>query len=121
MVGSVELHGRPHLRAIADVHFADIQNHAIEVEEHARAQTDVVPVIALKRRPDHPARTHLGQPLDQQCMRLREWLRAGGVVAHHPFRSRRLIGLQLCVGGVVEFACQHLLFFGLHAVLGAMQ
>ncbi|SOO28893.1 hypothetical protein XAP6164_2880025 [Xanthomonas phaseoli pv. phaseoli] len=43
------------------------------------------------------------------------WLRASGVIACHPRRSRRLIGLQLRIGDVVEFASQHFLFFGLHA------
>ena len=55
MIGGVDLRGGSDLRSIADGHFDDIQDDAIEVQENLIAETDVVAEVAEKRWPDHGA------------------------------------------------------------------
>ncbi len=110
MVGGVELHRRPDLRAGADVHLDHIENHTVEIEKGAFAQVDVVAVVAVERRPDHRTGTDRGQPLGQQRPAL---VRRGCqrcVVAHHPGLGRGLVGEDFRVAWVVQLARQHLLF-----------
>src|SRR5260370_25476141 len=53
MVGGVDLRGGSDLRSIADGHFDDIEEYAIEVSESLVAATDIVPEGAQKRWPTH--------------------------------------------------------------------
>ena len=53
VVGREYLHRRPDLRAVADRDLHHVEDHAVEVQEHARA--DVEAVVTVERRPDHPA------------------------------------------------------------------
>src|SRR6202163_2474524 len=50
MVGGVDLRRRSNLRSIADGHFDDIQDDAIEVQENFIAETDVIAKVAEERR-----------------------------------------------------------------------
>ncbi len=53
MIGGINLNGRPDLRAIADGDVRDVKDHTVEVQESARADANVEPVIAEKWGPDN--------------------------------------------------------------------
>src|SRR3546814_6402765 len=66
VVGGEDLHARRDLGAVADRHFAHVEDHAVEVEEHAVAQANIEAVVAVERRPHVDARTHRAEALAQQ-------------------------------------------------------
>src|SRR5690349_7876327 len=49
MRGGVNLHSRTEHREVSDADRTDVEHHAIEIEEHALAETDVVAVVAVER------------------------------------------------------------------------
>src|SRR5882757_4053332 len=53
VVGGIDLHRGPDLGAIADHDLDDVEDHAIEIEEHAVAEADIAAVVAAERRADH--------------------------------------------------------------------
>src|ERR1700738_3356337 len=55
VVGGVDLHRRSDLGAVADRYLDNVEDHAIEVQEHAIAETDIIAKVAKERRPDHGA------------------------------------------------------------------
>src|SRR3981189_1461522 len=55
MIGGVDLRGGSDLRSIADGHFDDIKDDAIEVQENLIAEPDVIAEVAEKRWADHGA------------------------------------------------------------------
>ena len=61
MVGGVDLHRRSDLGAVADADFDDVEDDAVEIQEHAVAETDVVAKVAKERRPDHGAGADMGE------------------------------------------------------------
>src|SRR5665213_3257382 len=63
MVCGINLHRGSDLGAITDHNFNDIEDDAVEIKEHAVAETDVVAVVAEKRRPDHGAAADMGETL----------------------------------------------------------
>jgi hypothetical protein len=113
MVGGIDLHRRPNLGAIADRHFDDIEDHAIEVQEDPVAETDVVAIVAKERRADHGARADMTETLGQQRVALRYRQGQRRVVAHEPDFVRSLIGRYFGIAGTIRFARKHLLLFGL--------
>ena len=52
MVGGVDLRRGPDLGAVADRDFNHVENDAVEVEEDAVAETDVVAIVAVEGRSD---------------------------------------------------------------------
>src|SRR5690606_40503093 len=55
----VDLHGRAEERERPDAHGADVEDHAVEVEEHPLSELDVRAVVTVERRLDRhrvPAR-----------------------------------------------------------------
>ena len=65
MIGGVDLRGGSDLRSIADGHFDDIQDDAIEVQENLIAEPDVVAEVAEKRWADHGAGADMTETLGQ--------------------------------------------------------
>lgn len=55
MVRGEQLHARTDLRAVADVHFDDVEDAAIEIQEDALAEPDVVASVAMEWRADDGA------------------------------------------------------------------
>ncbi len=53
MVGGVDLRRGPDLGAVADRDFDDVEDDAVEIEEDAVAETDVVAIVAVEGRTDH--------------------------------------------------------------------
>ena len=66
MVGGVDLHRGPDLGAVADPDFDDVEDDAVEIHEHAVAETDVVAEVAKERRPDHGIRADMAEALAKQ-------------------------------------------------------
>ncbi len=50
MVGGEELHAGSDLRQGADHHGSDVEDDAVEIQEDAIAERDVLAVIAMERR-----------------------------------------------------------------------
>jgi hypothetical protein len=46
MVGRQDLHSRPDLGTVADRYLDDVEDHAVEVQENARAEADIEAVVA---------------------------------------------------------------------------
>ncbi len=112
MVGGIDLHRGSNLGAIADADLDDIQDDAVEVEEHTVAETNVITIVTKERWPDHDIRANMSQTLGQQRMPLGNRQRQRAVVARHPGFIRGLIGRQLRIAGAIKFARKHLLLFG---------
>lgn len=71
VIGRVYLDGRANLRACPDRHRDHVQDDAIEVQKCARAEPDVVTVVAMERWPDDRSVTDLAQNFPKQKMPLR--------------------------------------------------
>src|SRR6516164_9030303 len=52
-------------RIIANSDLYDIENHAVEVQEHTRTETDIEAVVAVKRWPNHSALADCSKALQQ--------------------------------------------------------
>ena len=89
MVGREDLHSRPDLGTIADRYLDDIEDHAVEVQENARAEADVEAVVAVERRPDHGTISNEREAFHQQFAPVGGRHIERGVVAREP-PSRRL-------------------------------
>jgi len=51
VIGRKDLNSRSDLRLVTDRDLHYVEDHAVEIQEHARAQTDVETIIAIERRP----------------------------------------------------------------------
>jgi hypothetical protein len=109
MVGGVDLDCWPDLRPVTDRHFDHVEDHAVEVEEHARADRDIEPVVAEERRPDFGVLADTAQPLEQKRTAL---VRQGHVVPAQPLRCCGSVGLDLWNIGAIQLARKHLVTFG---------
>ena len=87
---------------VADVHFNDVQDHAIEVEENTRTNPDVEAVIAIEWRADYRALSKGSEALHERAPPLGGRHINGAVVLPQPNRCGFKIGLNLGVGGVVK-------------------
>jgi hypothetical protein len=112
MIGGVDLRGGSDLRSIADGHFDDIKDDAIEVQENLIAEPDVIAEVAEKRWADHGAGADMTETFGQQRVALGYRKRQRRVVAHQPGFVRRLIGGYFGVAGTIKFAREHLLLLG---------
>ena len=70
--------------------FDDVEDDAIEVQEHAVAETDVVAVVAKERRPDHRVLADMAETFGQQRVPLRHRRCQRRVVAREPGLVRSL-------------------------------
>src|SRR5690349_18118489 len=99
MVGRVDLHGGADLRAIPNVHLDHIEDHAVEVEKHARSKPYVEAIVAEERGADLRAFADVTKSLEQE-------LPAAGrrrrVVAREPVRRRCELGLDFRIAGAIE-------------------
>src|ERR1700754_404891 len=82
VVGGVDLHRRSDLGAVADAYLDDVEDHAIEVQEHAIAEPDIVAEVAKERRPDHRVGADMSETFAKQCVAFGYRLRQRRVVAH---------------------------------------
>src|SRR5712691_2422772 len=112
MVGGVDLCRGSDLCSIADGHFDDIEDDAIEVQENLITETDIIAEVAEKRWSDHGARADMTETFGQQRVALGHRKRQRRVVAHQPGFVRSLIGGYFGVAGTIKFAREHLLFLG---------
>src|SRR5882724_12873579 len=112
MVGGVDLRGRSDLRAIADRHFDDIQDHAVEIQENPVAKVDVVAIVAKERRADHGTHADMTETFGQQRVALGYRQCQRRIIAHQPGLGRRLIGGYFRIARTIKFAREHLLLFG---------
>src|ERR1700738_667396 len=112
MVGGVDLRRRSDLRSIADGHFDDIQDDAIEIQENFIAETDVIAKVAEKRRGAHGGCADMIETLGQQRVARRHGQRQRRVVAHQPGFVGGLIGGYFGIAGTIKFAREHPLLFG---------
>src|SRR5690606_15957497 len=85
MIRGEYLHTGADLGPVTDGHRDHIQDHAIEIEEHALAQADIEAVIAMERRPDVHIFANRGKALDKQLPTLIDRKRNSSVVAGQPF------------------------------------
>jgi hypothetical protein len=113
MVGGINLHRGSDLGAVADRNIDDIQDDAVEIEEHLVAEADIVAVVAKERRTDNNALADIAEMLRQQGMTLGNRRGQRRIVAHEPGRVRDRIRLQFRIARTIQFAGQHLLLFGL--------
>ena len=100
MIRRVDLNGRSDLGAVADADFDDVEDDAVEVQEHAVADANVVAKVAEERRPDHGAAADMPQTLAQQRVPFRNRLRQCGIVADQPCLGLRLLGTNLGIGTI---------------------
>ena len=84
MIGGVDLHRRPDLGAVADRDFDDVEDDAVEVEEDAVAETDVVAIVAVEGRTDHGVLADVAEAFAEQRVPLRYRRCQRRVVTHHP-------------------------------------
>src|SRR5437763_10520169 len=68
MVGGIDLHRGSDLGALADADFDNVQDDAVEVQEDAVADTDVVAEIAKERRADHGIGAYKTEAFAEQRM-----------------------------------------------------
>src|SRR5262245_17670420 len=115
MVRSINLHGGADLGTIADRHLDDVKDDAIEVEEDAVAEADVVAIVAMKWRPDHGIDADMSKTLAQQRMAHRYGLRQRGVISNEPGFGCGLVSAEFGIGAI-QFARQHLLLLGLQPI-----
>ncbi len=113
MVGGKDLHAGPDLGTVADLHLHYVEDHAIEIHEHAIAERDVVAVVEVERWAYHAIAANCAQSFLQQ-VRMLLWRQAdAAVIALHPVAGGGLVGLQFVIDSAVELAGEHFLFFGL--------
>ena len=93
VVGSVDLDGRADLSAVADLDGIDVEEDAVEVEEDAGAEMDVVAVVAEEGRADGGVFAAGGEDFAE------EWLMGRGMV-------RRGVVFVQEGGGVEAFGCE---------------
>jgi hypothetical protein len=110
-----DLHRRPDLCLFADADRDNVENHAVEIEEDSRTETDVEAVVAMKRRPDHRILTDGGEAFRQKSSAFGVGSCECCIVAHQPSMRHRPFGFEFRVAGVVEIAGQHLLLFAAYS------
>src|SRR5690554_1517655 len=114
MQRGVDLNGRAKAAVAADAYTADIEYHAIEVEEDITAQLDVGAVVAEKGRLDDDGISSAGEELFQVVLPSR-MLCFGKCVDGLTQVTCSCPGrCQFWVGGVVELSCHHFFEFRLH-------
>ena len=108
----VDLHRRAEETEVADLHGADVEDHAVEVEVDAAAERDVGTEVAEERRLDVDLVTAGGEELlqDRTARRIvRVADRVQRVTEIVRARARRD---ELRIEGVIELAGEHLLALG---------
>ena len=55
VIGGEDLNPWPDLRLVTNSDLYDIEDHAVEVQEHTRTETNIEAVVAVKRWPNHSA------------------------------------------------------------------
>jgi hypothetical protein len=85
VIGRKDLNPWADLRFVANRDLHDVEDNAVEVQEHARTETDVEAVVAVKRRPNHGTLANRSEASQQQFPPLRVWRAKRRVVAGEPF------------------------------------
>src|SRR6185312_2882060 len=116
MIGSVDLHRGADLGAVADHDLDDVEDDAVEIEEDAVAETDVVAIVAEERRTDHGVVADMAESLAEQRVPFADRQRQRGVVTRHPRFRSRLFGAELGIGAI-ELAREHFLLLGFHPIM----
>ena len=111
MVGGVDLDGWADLGVVADLDGGDVEQDAVEVEEDAAAESDVVAVVAEKWWPDGRAGATGGEELGEQ-RRVGNGVVGRRVVLVEQGGGLIAVGDEGGVACVVEFAGEHLFLFG---------
>ena len=112
MVRGEQLYLGPYQRIAPDTDRSQIEEDAVEIDERAFADMDVVAVIAVKGRADESGciGTELAQSGAVCCVVAGTF----GVEPVHQQRGAVAVGRQLLVARVEPFARQHLLFLAFH-------
>ncbi len=114
MGGGVDLHRRAEHRPRADAHRTHVEHDTVEVHVDARAGVDVVAVVAVEWRLEVDGGIGVGQQLGHDGPVGGLVGRVGRVQPQRQLAGAPALGHQLGVGGDVQLAGQHLLFFGRH-------
>ena len=112
MVGGVDLDGWADLGAVADLDGVDVEQDAVEVEEDAAAEVDVVAVVAEEGWADGGVFAEGAENFGEE-RRVRGGVVGRGVVFVQERDGVEAFGYESRVFGVVEVAGEHLLFFGI--------
>src|ERR1700742_1789426 len=97
VVGGIDLHRWSDLGAFTDGYLDHVKNDAVEIEENAVAQTNVVAVVAEKGWTDHRVLADMSKSLAEQRMAIGRRRRQRRVVARHPGFCGRLLGAEFGV------------------------
>jgi len=65
VVGGEDLNPWPDLRSVTNSDLYDIEDHAVEVQEHTGTKTNIEAVVAVKRWPNHSALADRSEALRQ--------------------------------------------------------
>jgi len=112
VIGGVDLDGGADLGAVADLDGVDIEENTIEVKEDAGAELDVIAVVAEEGRTDGGVLAAGGEDLFKERL-MGAGVMRGGVVFVEECGGVEAFDGEGGVFGVVEFAGEHLLFFGI--------
>jgi len=119
VVGGVDLDGGADLGAVADLDEIDVEEDAVEVEEDSGAEVNVVAVVAEEGWADGGVFAAGGEDFAEEG-RVGSRVVRGGVVFVQESGGVEAFGDEGGVLGVVEFAGEHLLLFGLSDGLGLL-
>ena len=85
MIGGIDLHRRADLRSVADGHLDDIEDDAVEIEEHTRSQPNVEAVVAEEWWTNFRALADAPKPFPQEARTIGR--QAGSFSQGSPFAS----------------------------------
>ena len=114
MARGIDLHFGAEETEVADLHFADIENHAVKIEIDALTQEDVGAVVAIEGWLEPDAVATLGEELFQRLAVERLFEVQGGVKLLAKDSSLTAEVYKLRVEGVIECAREHFFIFRLH-------
>src|SRR5215469_13637678 len=103
MIGGEDLNPWPYLRLFTNDDLYDIEDHAVEIQEHTRTETDVEAVVAVKGWPDHRTFADRSEALQQDSPQLGGRCAKGRVVSREPFMGYRHLRLEFGRVRVVQF------------------
>jgi len=66
VVGGEDLNPWPDLGLVTNSDLYDIEDHAVEVQEHIRTETYIESIVAVKRWPNHSALADRSEAFQQQ-------------------------------------------------------
>ena len=110
----VDLHRRSKQGEVADPHRTDVQDNAVEIEEHPLAELDIRTVVAIERRLHPHAVAALTEQVAQHAATFRLLRLARGVELLTEITRPGTRRQQLGIERVVHFARQHLLALSGH-------